>query len=95
MSQLDEYLTQYIFERATTLEKYVLKAFDAEDKQLLCIDSLQETTPSNQDVKICEFLTDAEIFIEDAAKLRDEEHSYRVFHLPPKGSQLAQKLKRN
>jgi hypothetical protein len=93
MSQLDEYLTQYIFERATTLEKYVLKAFDAEDKRLLCID-IQETAPPNRDVKSCEFLTDAEIFIEDA-KLLDETHSYRVFHLTSKGSQLAQKLKKN
>jgi hypothetical protein len=92
MSQLDEYLTQYIFERATTLEKYVLKAFDAEDKRVLCIDAVQEAAPPNQDLKSCRFLTDVEIFTEDATK-RHDGHNYRVFHLTQKGSRFAQVLK--
>ncbi len=45
MSGLDEYLTTYITEKAVTLEKYVIDAFNNEDKQLIA------DQPSNQELK--------------------------------------------
>jgi hypothetical protein len=93
MSQLDEYLEKYIVERSVILEKYVLAAFDNENKRLLCMDSFQGTALSSQDLKNCEFLKDADIFTEEEKHFRNGHNGYRVFILTPKGRQIAQALK--
>jgi hypothetical protein len=94
MSQLDEYLEKYIVERSVMLEKYVLAAFNNENKRLLCMDSFQGTALSTQDLKNCEFLKDADIFAEEEKHFRNGHNGYRVFSLTPKGRQIAQALKR-
>ncbi|XES76808.1 MAG: hypothetical protein ACBZ72_11620 [Candidatus Bathyarchaeia archaeon] len=92
MSGLDEYLTRYIAERALLLEKYVLNAFDNEEKQFLCPDSLNESA-SDQDIKNCEFLKDAEIFSEETTFVCNGDNRCRVFRLTKKGQDFAEKLR--
>ncbi len=87
MSELDEYLTKYITERAVSLEKYVLEAFDSEEKRYLC-------SETNQDLKNLKFLQDAEIFQETTLISKDS-GNYRVFCLTEKGQHFATQLKKN
>jgi hypothetical protein len=94
MSQLDEYLTKYITQRSIVLEKYVIEAFDSEDKRVLCMESFQGTILLNDDLKNCEFLRDAEIFSEEIKLHRNGHNCYRVFRLTQKGLRFAEDLKR-
>lgn len=93
MSQLDEYLTKYITQRSIVLEKYVLEAFDNEDKRVLCMESFQGTILPSDDLKNCEFLRDAEIFSEEIKIHRNGHNCYRVFRLTQKGLRFAEDLK--
>jgi hypothetical protein len=93
MSQLDEYLTKYIAQRSIVLEKYVIEAFDSEDKRLLCMESFQGTILLTDDIKNCEFLKDAEIFTEEIKIHRNGHNRYRVFRLTQKGLKFAEDLK--
>jgi hypothetical protein len=95
MSQLDEYLTKYITQRSLVLEKYVLEAFDNENKRLLCMESFQGTILPNEDLKNCEFLRDAEIFSEEIKIHRNGHNCYRVFRLTQKGLKFAEDLKQH
>jgi hypothetical protein len=93
MSQLDEYLTEYITKRASTLEKYVLEAYDSKDNRILCIEPYQGTFLLTPDLKDFEFLKDAEILTLDITRVRKGHNRYRVYRLTHKGRKLAEELK--
>jgi len=92
--KLSDYLSGYIQSRVGVFKKYLLAALNSKDQCIWYLESSEGMVIPSSDLKNCELLRDAQIFLEDIKLSRSGRNSYKVFCLTELGKQIAEQIKK-
>jgi hypothetical protein len=94
MSQkLEDVMCKFIQSQTGILKRYLLVAMDSQDQFLRYLDMSMGTPLPSIDVRNCELLTDAGIFMEEIKITRDGRNRYKEFYLTAFGKEIAKQTK--
>ncbi len=91
--KLSDYLSDYIQSRVGVFKKYVLAALNSKDQCIWYLESSEGMMVPSSDLKNCELLRDAQIFLEDMKLSRNGRNTYKIFCLTTLGKQIAEQIK--
>ncbi len=94
MSQrLGDYLSEYIKGRVGVFKKYLLAALDSKDQNIWYLEASEGMMIPSADLKNCELLRDAQLFLEDLKVSRNGRNTYKIYYLTDLGKKIAEDLK--
>ena len=86
-------LTDYIKSRVGVFKKYLLAALNRKDCCLWYVEYCEGTTMPGADLKNCQLLRDAKLFLEDTKLSRNGHITYKIYCLTDEGKRIAQELR--
>ncbi len=92
--QLKEYLCNYIRDRVGIFKKYLLAALDNKDQCIWYLESSEGMMIPSSDLKNCQLLRDAQLFVEDVRISRNGRNTYKIYCLTELGKKLADSIKK-
>ncbi len=87
------FMCKYISSQTTIFKQYLMAALDSQDKYLCYLDMSLGTPLPSVDIKNCELLTDAGLFLEEVKTTRDGRNRYKLFYLTDLGVGMVEKMK--
>jgi len=91
--KFETFLTDYIKSRVGIFKKYLLAALNNKDYCLWYVESCEGTTMPGADLKNCQLLRDANLFMEDTKLSMNGHITYKIYRLTDEGKKIAQELK--
>ncbi len=88
-------MCKYIQNQTGILKRYLLAASESEDQFICYLDMSLGTPLPSMDIKNCEVLTDAGLFLEELKMSRDGRNRYKLFYLTDLGKEMAEQIKEN
>jgi len=92
--KLSVYLSDYIRTRVGVFKKYLLATLNSKDQCILYLEASEGMPIPSSDLKNCELLRDAQLFLEDTRLSRSGRNTYKVFCLTELGKQIAEQLRK-
>ena len=87
------FMCKFIHGQVVILSKYLLAALDSQEKNLCYLDMSLGTPLPSLDIKNCELLVDAGLFIEELKVTRDGRNRYKLFYLTDLGGEMVEKIR--
>jgi len=92
-AKFEAFLNNYIKKRVGVFKRYMLAALQNKDCCLWYVEYCEGTMMPNADLKNCQLLRDANLFIEDTKVSRNGRTVYKIYCLTDEDKTIAQELK--
>ena len=92
-AKFETFLTDYIKKRVGVLKKYLLAALYNKDCCVWYVEYCEGTIMPSADLKNCQLLRDANLFMEDTKVSRNGRTIYKMYCLTDEGKKIAQELR--